>query len=449
MAVIISCPSCGGRMRLAKTPLPERISCPHCQTQFAPQRATGQKRKRRPSRKDGSEEAGVSCPACKRGLPAGAVFCVHCGYDFKRKSRLKSTFRKAPDKPKGAVKRTRIEPLMGTSTPKLAPVTWSEVLSTPLDAENVLAETAALTIWALFYTVFLLGYCLCIVLLGSFGILSMMAACGVIAGCLRFWLISKDVSIKWFLSFLGILFLISLAGAFLVNAFQDSDPEAADLRPLLTVGIFFLLVFVILVLRAISFFFGKYFAICRRSALGAMVSDSDQGGLVDLGYALVIGAISGLPALVIAVVALVLSGWEGIQEPVSAAVVVGLLALALLWWYVYFPIAAAAVALKRTLHPGTVLSWAWRCMPDYFYLLLLLAPFCQVAILLSWGLATVLTAETTVTIIPPALAAILWGGFSFFVLIQYTMAVTFTALGRILRRNQARIGWLRETLEIY
>ena len=203
--------------------------------------------------------------------------------------------------------------------------------------------------------------------------------------------------------------------------------------------------FVILVLRAISFFFGKYFAICRRSALGAMVSDSDQGGLVDLGYALVIGAISGLPALVIAVVAVVLSHGEGIQEPVASAVVTGLLALGIAVVVRLFSHSVSGGGVEADAAP-----WDRAFLGRQVHARLLVFPAAADALPPDRYLTVVGSlyrfdrAETTVAIVPRVVAAILWYSFSFFVLTQYNMAVMFTALGRILRRNQTKIGWLRE-----
>lgn len=387
---------------------------------------------------DESQEEDVACPSCKQPLPAGSILCTHCGYHFKLKKHLKSSFVTTKEK---RVKRVSVK---AEPSNRLASVAFSDVLLAPFDVETVIAETIVLVAWAVLWSGLFFFFFAALVFL-QFSIFAVFTVSSAIAGILRFWMAANDVSIRWLFTFLGVVAGVSVVGAWLIDR---SLPPGPDERP----GILFFIVFLgtlffVLWLRMLSFFLGRYFAICRRSALGAMMSEDDQGGLIDLGYAIVVLFVSLTPLLTIGLAwrHILIHRGAALASPESLALGI-LFAISLLWCHFYFPIASGVVALTRSLSPSKAITWAGKCMPDYLAYLILLFPFYVAVAGLALLLAAALTAVQIMAGVPQFLVECIYFFIANIVLTQYLNVSSFHALGLVLRRHESRIGWL-STLE--
>ena len=85
MPIEITCPNCSRKLRLRDDKAGRQIKCPGCGKALPVPAA------------DADEEAydlaeAVTCPSCRRGLARGAVVCVECGYDFRTRRKLRTTY---------------------------------------------------------------------------------------------------------------------------------------------------------------------------------------------------------------------------------------------------------------------------------------------------------------------------------------------------------------------
>ena len=482
MTTSISCPHCSAKIRLQEEHLELEIRCPKCAERFhagsAPRREPTRRgpRAARPERAGRKRNEADACPECGASLPKGAVLCTDCGYDLKRKTKLRPTFQAAS---RGKSKSERLEWAASPMPAKMAKVTWDDIIRTPFDIEFVFTETFVLTIWALFWGALYLAIGAALVTM-SLSPLSIFFVSSGIAGALRYWIMVHDVSVKWLLALFGVMVLICMPIAYLLDAFPPPGFEESQARAgILFMGLMFELFMILLTLRMISLFFGKYFAILRRAALDTMFSDHDQGGLADLGAALVVLAVGLLPTFIVSVFMVIdamRTGWDWPNIPIPFVI---LLIPTVLWAYFYSPMGVAAVALGKTVNPIEVQNWAIRAMPDYFKLLLVLFPLH----LLAWAtyaLAMQLLLSG-VDVGDPALAQAEFSIRSMFHLMlnpffvigimlgaalllmmnpyallativacglgEYTIVVTLVSLGRMMRRQESRIGWYAKARE--
>ena len=110
-----------------------------------------------------------------------------------------------------------------------------------------------------------------------------------------------------------------------------------------------------------------------------------------------------------------------------------LLVSSLLWASFYAPMSIAVVAIERTLNPLTVLTWTWKCMPDYFWCCLVSGVFTTLVNLVSHSAQGLFLDLGPTDVVPAYLLGL--------TLNQYNAAATLTALGLLLRRNRAQLGW--------
>jgi hypothetical protein len=271
----------------------------------------------------------------------------------------------------------------------------------------------------------------------TLGPFTIFAASALIAGILRLWMLTSDISLVGIGKIFGALLLVSFGIGWVVRLFR---PEADVVVIALPTLLFLILMGVIL--RAFSFFFGRYFGVCRRAALQKAIATPDSGGYVDLGFAVVLALIAGGPLALTALIAALAATPDGLPAGLSA-VLIAMGATSLLWGYFYLPMGIAAVALRGSLNPMIVLSWIGRTFADYICLLLLLLPFHLAIWIIS---AVVSLALPRVTDLAPFLGAVLTLLYAVVFTTmtdQYAAVATMTALGLVLRRHEEDIGWLR------
>ena len=163
-----------------------------------------------------------------------------------------------------------------------------------------------------------------------------------------------------------------------------------------------------------------------------------SGGYKSLGYALVVNFIAWLPLVI--VLAVGASNVQSGDEPPLVDLWIllkacGPLALpAVMWGLLYFPMGIALVALEESLNPLTVLAWIIKCMPDYLIFLVFLGCFqVPVRFLSLFTQELVLQMWPRAGVLPAILVAIAAN--------QYSLVVTFTTLGHILRRKKHVVQW--------
>jgi hypothetical protein len=336
-------------------------------------------------------------------------------------------------------------------------VSWGEIIATPLDVETVFTEAMVLSAY---YVLWIIGIN-ALTFIFSLGPIGWLLCSPVLAVFLRIWLISLDYDLgKAFLIGGGVFAFSLLVSSIITNALNVFGSQAGDG---MTFGGLGLLVFVFslfivaifgMTLRMASFFWGRYFAICDRAAHGALMSQEDSGGLVDLGYGIAVCVIGFGPcALPIWLTAIAM-----ITNKPPVLVAAGLLwVFALMFAYFYVPMAIGVVALKRSLNPALVFQWAGRCMPDYLWFLIAVVPLHMIVIVLIAILLVALSATTVagflfagILVAVPEIAGLANVGVIFtvitalvlsLVLGQYPGVVMMTALGKLLRRNESRLGW--------
>jgi hypothetical protein len=258
-------------------------------------------------------------------------------------------------------------------------------------------------------------------------------------------MLMKDVSLTYILyvgTGLGILAVVlAFVVAEVVARYNPGQEMIREMRAALFFQFFFMLILLAIFVRAVSFFYGKYFAICRRAALGTWMSDEDQGGLVDLAYALGIIAISLLPAILTATLAAWYADRAGADSEKAELLFWTFVPITWIWAYYYFPMGMAAVALRKSLDPFVVLSWTWKAMPEYLYYLLMMLPFHLAVGLMSYALSNFIMDNILMLagMLPMLLGAYLIGIF----LEQYNIVVGLVALGRVLRRNESQLHWYK------
>jgi hypothetical protein len=420
--VLSLCPHCRTRLKVAPASRAKRIDCPKCKVGFVP------------------DEAEVGCPKCKTALPPGSVFCVGCGYDFRRKTEIASTvFIKDPKPKKRKPEPDRFEPV----EQELDQPAWAEILRVPFNFEFVIAEAIILTMWAFFWAGLFVAVATGMVMaLGVFGLGTIFSACMLLAGIIRIWMVTSDISLQTVLMLLGgLLGLASLAGWIANMANDELDPVG--------VGLFAFMFFVLfgISLRCISFYMGRYFGLVRRSALRATMSVSDRGGFYDLLHGVLISLVGMSPLWIVwgadFFLALNEKDFPGGQVAFFASI-----GVCLFWAYVYMPMATAVVALRGSTNPGLVFKWMFKAFADYVPLLALYLPFhafmWAVGVFIAQGVAKAFD-------VAPALGVLL-AGLNFFViqllLNEYAMAVTLASLGLVMRRNESMLHWSKHAKRI-
>src|SRR5262245_11083641 len=195
MAELLSlCPNCRSRLKIPSGSRTKQIDCPKCKSGFVPQ------------------DAEIACPKCKTALPPGSVFCVGCGYDFRRKTTITSStqvFVKAPKE-----KKREPEPERFETEEELDRPAWKEILAAPFNFEFVIAEAVILTMWGFFWAGLFIAIAGGMILaLGGMGIGVIFAACMLLAGIIRLWMYTSDISLQTVMGLLaGLLGLASLIG---------------------------------------------------------------------------------------------------------------------------------------------------------------------------------------------------------------------------------------------
>src|SRR3954469_22036066 len=113
------CPNCRTRLKVPSASRTKQIDCPKCKAGFIPNNAE------------------IACPKCKTALPPGSVFCVGCGFDFRRKTTTTSAvFIKEPKPKKREPTPDRFEP----EEQELDQPSWREIVAIPFNVEFVIAE---------------------------------------------------------------------------------------------------------------------------------------------------------------------------------------------------------------------------------------------------------------------------------------------------------------------
>jgi hypothetical protein len=414
MAELLSlCPNCKSRLKVPAASRDRQIDCPKCKSGFVP------------------KEAEIACPKCKTALPPKSVFCVGCGFDFRTKSTINAVFVKEP-KPKKRKPEERYESV----EQELDQPTWREILAVPFNVEFVIAEAIILTMWSFFWAgLFIAIAGGMIMALGAMGIGTIFSACMLLAGIVRMWMVTSDISLQTILMLLmGLLGLSALAGWIVSMADEAADPVG--------VGLFAFMFFVLfgVALRCVSFYMGRYFGIVRRSALRAPLSVSDRGGFVDLFYGLLVGAVGLGPLLVVWMIDFICE-LMGRPFPGGLPAQVGFYLTTLFWAYFYMPIGTATVALRGSANPLLALRWALYSFADYLSLLIVYLPFHAVI----WVVDGFLVRAINHTLDLEPHFALLLAGFNFFILQmllnEYSTAATLVALGLVMRRNEAMLHW--------
>ena len=121
VAVIARCPHCRTKLRVPTAAAETEILCPKCDTAFTPV----------------DEKKARACPECRARLPAGAVFCVDCGFDMRSGQKLTQTFIAEP-KQKRRRRDDAIPELPDPALKPLTPTSWNAIIRTPFDPEFVL-----------------------------------------------------------------------------------------------------------------------------------------------------------------------------------------------------------------------------------------------------------------------------------------------------------------------
>lgn len=440
----VNCPHCQVVVTIDEALFGSIVECPHCGDRFEVER---EKPKPKPkaaaplkAARPAGKSKGTPCPACKKVLPAKSVFCTHCGFDFKLKRRLQSSF--IPEKTK-AVPKAGEPPTAPATTTALAPTTWSNILLAPVDLEFTVTETLEMTLWSLFWVGL---FAVLISALVFMGMGSLFLVSGVIAGVLRVWMLAKDLSILDLIKIVAALFLVSTALAYPLDWVLPNVEGVGSRVPALTFEIVIIIVFACVFLRMVSFFFGRYFAIVRRAAFGTMFSEDDRGGVVDLGYAIGVGAVSFLPLALTLIAAAVVSVGQGNEfgelEGHPRIILIGVAMLSIAWAVFYMPMATAVVALRHSVRPGLVFDWIGKAMPDYLLLSGLLLPFHIGVVALSTATGFFLGRLGEFTRFGTILSFI-YAFCAGIVFSQYAMAVTCVAVGLLMRKHESALQWRR------
>jgi hypothetical protein len=423
MAELLSlCPNCKARLRVPAGSRNEQIDCPKCKSGFVPQKAQ------------------VACPKCKTALPPGSVFCIGCGWDFRKKVTTAGTavFVKAPKEKKREPEPDRFE----KPDEEFDQPTWREILGVPFNAEFVMAEAVILTMWAFFWAGLMIAIAGAMIMaFGGGGPFTIFSACMLLAGIIRMWMITSDVTLPQLLGMLAGLLGLSTVTGMIVGRLAEKDAMAVGL------GAFLFFILFGVWLRSVSFFMGRYFGLVRRSALRASMSVSDRGGFYDLYYGILIGIVGLGPLLAIETWDFILALREE-EFPGGFGVKVGLLTVAGGWAYFYLPMAVATVALKGSANPFLVLKWAFMTFVDYMPLLVLYLPFHAI----MWALSAFIVQGVDQMLgFAPALGVIL-AGLNFFLLQlllnEYSVCVTLVSLGLVMRRSESVLGWAKDAKRI-
>jgi uncharacterized Zn finger protein (UPF0148 family) len=418
------CPNCRSRLKIPSGSRTKQVDCPKCKSGFVPQ------------------DAEIACPKCKTALPPGSVFCVGCGYDFRRKTTIASStqvFVKAPKEKKREPEPDRFEPL----EEELDRPSWKEILAIPFNFEFVVSEAIILTMWGFFWAGLFIAIAGGMMMaMMPMGIGMIFSACMLLAGIIRLWMFTSDISLQTVMTLLaGLLGLASLAGWIASLANPNLDPVG--------VGLFAFMFFVLfgVWMRCVSFYMGRYFGLVRRSALRATMSVSDRGGFVDLLHGVLISLVGMSPLLVIWMYDFYLA----IQEkdfPGGFGVYVALLGIAMGWAYIYMPMAVATVALRGSVNPMLVFQWAFKSFADYMPLLVLYLPFHAI----MWAVAGLIVRGVDQALnVAPAFGVFL-AGLNFLIiqvlLNEYSICVTLASLALVMRRNETMLHWVKEAKRI-
>lgn len=460
MSLSLRCPFCKTRLKIPESMAGKRISCPKCDSQLiapqasaappptpTPKRVTKQPAQKLPepvysstggrstfipddADESSSQPAPLTgdsqlCPSCDAVLDVAAVFCTHCGYDFVKKRR-----RKRKRKKKVRFEMERVE-----GKKALQPAGWSDIFHAPFDVENVVTESIMLSVWSVVY--FFLALSLLLPLIHPIFAFCLLL---VFANYLRIMIVHKDWQFIHILMGMGLFIFVWFAGGQILGTIFQVDPQSFGGFAIYVI-LFFFLAYLCIFLRMISQFFGKYFAICSRSAYGALMSGDDRGGLVDLGYVIVISFIAWTPFFIACVIAGAIGALADFS-PASIMTAGSLMLPTLLWAYFYFPMAATVAAIEYSVNPLLVLHWCTVCFWDYVKLLLLFIPFFTLVTAISFGLGLFLEhVMPAITVVPKELYAM----FNFFVvsnfLNQYIYVVLYTCLGLMARMHEPELGW--------
>ena len=415
------CPQCKSRLKVPSANRATRIDCPKCKTGFIPNKAE------------------VACPKCKTALPPGSVFCVGCGYDFRRKTTTAAVFVKEPKPTKRKPEPDRFE----SEKEEFDEPTWREILALPFDAEVVVAEAIILTMWAFFWAGLMIAvFGGMIMALGAMGPITIFSACMLLAGIIRLWMYSSDISLQTLLMLLsGLLGLSALTGWIANMANPAFDP--------LGFGLFAFMFFVLfgIQLRCTSFYLGRYFGIIRRAALRGSMSVADRGGFVDLYFGVLLGLVGLTPLLTVWAYDFYLALNDQLF-PGGNAVFLSMVGVGLVWAYFYMPIGFAVVALRGSANPLLVFKWAFKSLGDYLPLLVLYLPFHFAMWAVGVGLAA---GVNKVFEVNPA-AGVMLAGLNFvllqLLLNEYSMTVTLASLGLVMRRNERSLKWAKSAKRI-
>jgi hypothetical protein len=478
----VTCPECRRTLHVAESSLGGPIACPECEHRFTP-KAPARKTSERPggsfepasgraraTDRSADESASDSkpplprvrvkvaakeraetdpfaprttprrCPACRAKVAADAVLCVGCGWDFQRKRKLET----AEFAPASGPEKYRVR--APDESESWEEVTWGRIIAGALDPKFVLGEALELTAWRIFFAIIFVIIAVCLIMISPYTVLMVSAA---IAAMLRLWMAVDDIGIMGLLKTIGALIILGMLCA-LGGRMLLSVPE--EWMGLVTFGLFldgFLggAILIILV-RMVSFFFGRYFALFRRSALMIELPEEEHTGFNYAVPGIVISLLGFAPVFALyitgSVFAVLRPGWF---TSIEFALWLGVTLFAALWTLLYVPMAIGVFATEHSLNPITVLSRIGRIAADYLVLIILWIPFVIVVGLLglSWPLLLGLVFDVE----PPWVLVALGSWLVMETLDEYTTVVVLHTLALVFRRNESSLKWRKKVRRLH
>jgi hypothetical protein len=330
----------------------------------------------------------------------------------------------------------------------LQPVSWSDILKSTYDFENVISEAIILALywlgWAAVAGLCYLAYPLrehvlnadqTMIVIGCVACFSLSFLLAMLLGCLKTYIFLIAIGSLLIAFQEQITPLLGLRMTFPdeVTSFLNSENAlhyemiGLSCLPLLVLAIYS-------VLRFLSLVLGRYIRLCDAAARGSLQAGTDRGGLIDLFAVLKILIATLFPIGLVAAVAasgVYLEEWqradvEPFIQPTAIVIVV--------WLAFILPMAFSVLAITESANPFKIVRWIGKSFTDYLGSLLLLAVFLTLAAGAVWGVHYVAHRYSPNWAL---VDAIIFG----LCLSQYVAVVAMNMLGLIARRNEPRLKW--------
>ena len=434
------CEHCGAGLKVPSDQLGKKVRCPKCIQPTVVKESTPELEAKSKAAKPAVREAEPAtkkknrCPACLTKLPPGSVFCTNCGFDFRTNQQVKSSVFQPHEEAK---KPSPVITIPTTQSESFERVSSSEILSAAFDIEYVLTETIILTIWSLVWGG-MLGAIFAAMFMSMMGVGGIFQASILIASIIKLWMDAHDLSMWDFFKILAAVAVVCVILTFTVNGIRGVKPLEPGHIPWL---VFFILeVLFLIVLRIIAFYYGRYFAICRRSALRRTFADEDSSMLADLLPGVVIWLIGYGPSLIVSFVAFQLSGDNEGLDDVLWIVLFAVASMSIVWQVWYVPMAIGAWSVKQILNPIIVIRWSLQTFSNYLCVIAVYGPLVVGSRVASYLISHLLVVFAK-TLGPDA--TLIWLGtwIISLVLDQYIVVVMCVAMGLVLRGNERELRW--------